>query len=533
MKDHQKKRSNANLILNISWGIFSLLLLGILMYTNWQIYQLKSQQNLQQIAKQTSNQLDNLIRSLLESVYHHSIHDQDYKRCSTEELQQLVFNNPQVSALSIKDLKGHQVCSSMALAHHFFSPSDDSFVLLGPIKMSHQNRPAYLIQQRLGAYFLQIYLLEDVLSRSLHTISPLIQSIRLYDRQKNQAILYLEQDRNQSTWTLKNISSNTLDRSLSVEPAYQVRTPLTAVKNIDVFVNAFPDKIVQSGWYQELWMGLLFAIAAILIYFILRHWVNKHFSLYRALKIAMKKQQFYPVYQPIINYQTGSYCGAEILTRLKSNNHETIFPDFFIEDAEQSGLIIPITLQLIEKSFTGFKYFLTQKPDFYLSFNLSAIHFSHKHFLTEFKRLCEKYAIKPQQIMLEITERDLLSRDDKQLIKKMKTLRKAGFLLAVDDFGTGHASISYLQHFPFNYLKIDKIFIQAIGTGAITESLNQSIIQMAKNLQLNIIAEGVETPIQVQFLHEYGVNLMQGWHFAKAMNIDELLSFLKGVNHEE
>lgn len=532
MKKHQTKRANATLVLNISWSLVSLLLLGILLYANWQIYQLKSQQNLQQIAKQTSHQLDGLIRSLLESVYHLPIHDQDYQHCSAEELRQLIFDQPQISAISIKDLKENQLCSSMVIAPYLFIPSKDSFVLLGPMKMSRQKQPAYLLQQRLGAYFLQIYLLEDVLAHALYTSSPLIQSIRLYDRQNNQVILYLEQDKNQHTWTSKNISSQTPGIDSSTTHAYQVRTRVTAVKNIDIFIDAFPDKIVQTGWYQQLWMGLLAALATMLVYFILRHWLKQYFSLSRALKRAMQKQQFYPVYQPIMNYQTGYYGGAEILIRLQSNDHETIFPDYFIEDAEQSGLIIPITLQLLEKSFAELQHFLSEHPDFYLSFNVSAIHFSHPHFFTEFKQLCEQYAIPPQQMMLEITERDLLSRDNEQLSKKMQALRQEGFLLAIDDFGTGHASISYLQHFPFNYLKIDKIFIQAIGTGAITENLNQSIIQMAKNLRLNIIAEGVETPAQVQFLHEYGVDLMQGWHFAKAMNLHEFLSFLKGVNHE-
>jgi len=114
----------------------------------------------------------------------------------------------------------------------------------------------------------------------------------------------------------------------------------------------------------------------------------------------------------------------------------------------------------------------------------------------------------------------------------MNDLRAAGFLLAVDDFGTGHASISYLQHFPFNYLKIDQLFISAIGTGAITEVLNKSIIQMAKNLKLHIIAEGVETAVQIDFLQAHDVSLMQGWYFAPAMPIEQLLDFLNRSNYE-
>ncbi len=107
-----------------------------------------------------------------------------------------------------------------------------------------------------------------------------------------------------------------------------------------------------------------------------------------------------------------------------------------------------------------------------------------------------------------------------------------GYTLAIDDFGTGHASINYLRHFPFDYLKIDKLFITAIGTGAVTEALNQSIIQLAKNLKLSIIAEGVESKAQLNYLKTNHVYLVQGWYFAKAMPIERLPTFLKGDNDE-
>lgn len=165
-------------------------------------------------------------------------------------------------------------------------------------------------------------------------------------------------------------------------------------------------------------------------------------------------------------------------------------------------------------------------PNFYLSINLCSVHFVDTTFFEIFQKLCSEYNILTNQIILEVTERDLLQHDT-NLIQKLKELRQNGFSIAVDDFGTGHASISYLQHFPFNYLKIDRLFIQAIGTGAVTEALNQSIIHMAKQLQLNIIAEGVETYNQIETLEENGVYLMQGWYFSKAISFEKLLKFFK------
>ena len=202
-------------------------------------------------------------------------------------------------------------------------------------------------------------------------------------------------------------------------------------------------------------------------------------------------------------------------------------PDLFIEEAENSQLIIPITLQLIDKAFFECEAYLHENNDFYFSFNFSAMHFKNADFLKDFHRLCLKHQISSHQIMIELTERQLLNQDDMDLVKCLKELRQGGFRIAIDDFGTGHASISYLQNFPFNYLKIDQSFIQAIGTGAITETLNEAIIHLAKQLQLNIIAEGVETSLQVDYLKSHQVQLMQGWYFSHPLTAEKLMEVNK------
>src|SRR5690606_26155203 len=125
---------------------------------------------------------------------------------------------------------------------------------------------------------------------------------------------------------------------------------------------------------------------------------------------------------------------------------------------------------------------------------------TNNQFFPKFYKLMEQYCISPTKITFEITERDLLDIKNNVYIDRMRELRNAGYSLAIDDYGTGHSSISYLQHYPFNYLKIDKLFIHAIGTGAITEKLNDTIIHLAKKIKLTIIAEGIETIEQFNFL---------------------------------
>lgn len=256
--------------------------------------------------------------------------------------------------------------------------------------------------------------------------------------------------------------------------------------------------------------------------------MHRHDSLQWSIKRAIKNKLFYPVYQPLYNVKNKNYSGAEVLLRWRKNKEKIIMPDSFIQEAEETGLILPITLQISEIAFKETKSILKNDPQFHLSFNICALHFTDEKFFNHFYQLLENYSISPKQIVLEITERDLLDETNEIYIKKMLELREKGFSLAVDDYGTGHSSISYLQYFPFNYLKIDKLFIHAIGTKAITESLNDAIIDLAKKINLIIIAEGVETKEQVNYLLKNGIQLLQGWYFSKALSIDQLKKLLQG-----
>jgi sensor c-di-GMP phosphodiesterase-like protein len=253
--------------------------------------------------------------------------------------------------------------------------------------------------------------------------------------------------------------------------------------------------------------------------------------LHGAIKKAIKSRRFYPVYQPLYDTKSHTYSGAEVLLRWQGNN-EIIMPELFIKEAEGTGLIVPITIQIIETAFQETKAILDSTPTFHLSFNICALHFTELNFFTQFYKLVDQYSISPHQILFEITERDLLDEHNKQYINKMHELREAGYSLAVDDYGTGYSSISYLQYFPFNYLKIDKLFIHAIGTKAITETLNDVIINLAKKINVTIIAEGVETKEQVNYLVLHEVQFLQGWYFSKELSIEQLIDLLKEKKNE-
>jgi sensor c-di-GMP phosphodiesterase-like protein len=531
MQARKGKLANAQILLNLLWGLFSLVLLLIVFYFVGQKERLQTQQSLILAADEVADKIDNLVVGILQSIY--AVLDTNFKDCNAKlvsSFQHIVFNNPNVSAIIIKDKNNTTMCGTLTHGTSSIISSNQNLILYGPIQFSAKDKPTFILQQRVGDKYLQVFILKEVLEKALVPTSRIAQWVGLYNIPQQKVVLQILRDFTNHEW--KSDTANLQEVLHQPEAASLLKMNLN-LNNFQVILLGDAKIIRKYSLYYELVALSFLVLIALAMYYYLQRAIHKHFSLHRALEIGIKNNDFFPMYQPIFNINTKTFCGAEILLRWRTDDQDIIMPDLFISDAEESGLILPITLQLIEKTFQESKSILNKYPDFHLAFNVSAVHFVKEEFLTLFYALCKKYQIPADNLMLEITERDLLHQEEATIAQRIQELRAADFSVAVDDFGTGHASISYLQHFAFNYLKIDQLFVGAIGTGAITETLNKSIIQMAKNLQLNIIAEGVESFEQQEFLKEHGVNLMQGWYYAKAMSIEELIQFMQGVHHEQ
>ncbi|MRT05013.1 EAL domain-containing protein [Ewingella americana] len=258
----------------------------------------------------------------------------------------------------------------------------------------------------------------------------------------------------------------------------------------------------------SLLISLLVAIATYLL-------SASRISLGYPISHAMSNREFQVYCQPIINSSNGNCVGVETLMRWKNRRQEWVSPDLFIPLAEQHGLIIPLTRYLLRQVSENLSMF-PARQDFYISVNVAAQHFHNMEIIDDVRDLW--LSAKPEvSLMLELTERTRLQELSAQQIAKLKAM---GVMLAIDDFGTGHSSLSYLKTLNPDVLKIDRAFTASIGTDAINATVTDTIITLAHRLKLKLIAEGVETLEQANYLRERQVDSLQGFYFARPMPID-------------
>lgn len=282
--------------------------------------------------------------------------------------------------------------------------------------------------------------------------------------------------------------------------------------------NAMWAPVVLQSTLLALALGLA---ASLLLVFAVRRMALRNTSLRYLLKQAIKQGELSVAYQPVVELASGRWIGAEALMRWTRPRGESISPDIFIPIAEESGLMPALgesLLCMIERETAPL---FARYPDFHLALNFSAEDLCASGFPARLKLACERTGAKPTNLHVEVTERVFMHLDDAAPI--IAGLQGIGISVAIDDFGTGYSSLPYLTHMQFDWLKIDKSFVGTVETGAVTSKIVDHIIAMSKSLGIQMIAEGVETQVQADYLREQGVLYAQGWLYAKAMPITELL----------
>jgi diguanylate cyclase (GGDEF)-like protein/PAS domain S-box-containing protein len=245
------------------------------------------------------------------------------------------------------------------------------------------------------------------------------------------------------------------------------------------------------------------------------------------LQQALKKNEFFLHYQPIFDLANKKIVGLEALIRWQHPKLGLVPPQEFIPLAEETALILPIGDWVLQRSCEQLKEWQNAGfEDLFISINLSSNQLKRTAILQTIHNVCKKTGIHPSSIHIEITENVIL--EDVELAQKILTILKdLGINLIIDDFGTGYSSLTYLQKFPISAIKIDRSFISYLTYKTSEIAFVLSILAMAQKLNLKVIAEGVETKQQLEFLREHGCDMIQGFHFCYPLPANEVSEFLK------
>lgn len=244
------------------------------------------------------------------------------------------------------------------------------------------------------------------------------------------------------------------------------------------------------------------------------------------LRLAVDRDEFELLYQPQVQVESGDIVGMEALIRWNHPQRGTLTPVHFIEIAEETGLIVSIGRWVIEQACRQHQRWVAQGcAPMRISVNISAMQFYQMDFCTMIRVILEDTGMPPRCLKLELTE-SMFMNDVEAVIKTLQELHDLGVKLAIDDFGTGYSNLSYLRRFPIDRLKVDQSFIRGIEHEPVNMEIVRTIAALAKSMSLELVAEGVETEIEMNMAEASGCGLVQGYKFSRPLSADNFQCWL-------
>jgi sensor c-di-GMP phosphodiesterase-like protein len=268
------------------------------------------------------------------------------------------------------------------------------------------------------------------------------------------------------------------------------------------------------GFTAALLLSGTFAGGAIALVFILLY--RKQVSMESQLRRAIRKDALTLVYQPVVTINSGKMIGAEALARWVDESGESVRPDIFIALAEEKGFVKEITARVVQRAIDELGDLL-RSGTFRVTINITAQDLADPEFFASLNRSMARAKILPSAIGLELTERSIAN--EETVVHAIALLSQSGHTVYIDDFGTGYSSLSYLHSLDASTIKIDRSFTRTVGTDAVTASVVPQILEMAHQLRMAVVVEGIETVEQAEYFRKFGGAIQgQGWYYGKPVS---------------
>jgi sensor c-di-GMP phosphodiesterase-like protein len=509
--------------------IFSVLPTIVLLVLSYFNSVASARTNLEGIIKRAALKTDQLLEDG-DAILHRSKVDLQNADAQTtvKILQRQIYNDFRFREAGVVNPAGLITLSSLgvidppvpsSIVKQRFDPNDPNLQILGPGRTQLMQERSIALALRGSGKIGSLYLLVDpaVLNSFLETIPAL-------DLGPDGFIAFMTSDQR----LLSLVGAAPEEVFASLEPSAQTIQVSRMTQDGQIkIVGQISRSWVLRDWLRELLIvaPLTIAISSVLSYLLIRQaQIN---SLDLELKRGLARNEFEVHYQPIVDLATRRCVGSEALLRWRHPYRGLIYPHLFIPIAEQTELIIPITEWLIARVIQDQALLKSKCPDLYMSVNLSPTQLNIGDVDRLIQMLKGEGDYSQTKITFEITENKLIEEQGQVVQDAIARLKLCGARLAIDDFGTGYSNIAYLERLDVDQLKLDQLFVKGLSYGNSVNQLVDSLIDFGNRVGLTIIAEGIETETQYQYLKERGVQYGQGWLFSRPLPLIEFEQFLQ------
>jgi sensor c-di-GMP phosphodiesterase-like protein len=438
---------------------------------------------------------------------------------SVTAMQRAVFVTPPIKELAVVGPAGHALCSNRG------SEGWPRRVLSSEPLIGMASYSLDIIVTSDGQHMVQLRRAGDTDRNALTALIPASLFLPQVTRQGNPPGIYLRIETGEGTAV----------GEIGERPDDQHGDLFVANRRSDRFgfnVKVMtPRSRVIAGNAGLKWIGLLITVlivAALVGFAVLMPRRLPHNPV-ADMERALAAGEFVPYYQPIVDIRSGQLRGAEVLVRWRKADGTLVLPGSFIPLAETSGLIRAMTFDLMRRVCVEAGQVVGSRPALKVSFNFAGMLFSDETIVKDVRDTFATSPIKLSQVVLEVTERDPI--ENFTLTRQViAALQELGVRIAIDDVGTGHSGLSYMLKLGVDIIKIDKMFVDAIGTDRNSTTIVETLVDLAHNMRMDVVAEGVENFEQVMHLRELGIRSAQGYVFAPPLPGSAFLQLVEAMD---